>query len=73
MMCVCVCVCCVCTLSRFRFFKTLWTVAHQAPRSLGFPRQEYWNRLPFPSPYDVHGGYQSIVSQLHIHALVHLL
>ena len=26
------------------------TVAHQAPLSLGFPRQEYWNGLPFPSP-----------------------
>ena len=24
-------------------------VAHQAPRSMGFPRQEYWSRLPFPS------------------------
>ena len=27
-----------------------WTVAHQAPLSLEFPRQEYWNELPFPSP-----------------------
>ena len=27
-----------------------WTVAHQAPLSLGFPRQEYWSGLPFPSP-----------------------
>ena len=26
------------------------TVAHQAPMSLGFPRQEYWSGLPFPSP-----------------------
>ena len=26
------------------------TVAHQAPLSLGFPRQEYWSGLPFPSP-----------------------
>ena len=26
------------------------TVAHQAPLSMGFPRQKYWSRLPFPSP-----------------------
>ena len=29
---------------------TPWTVAHQAPLSLGFPRQEYWSGLPFPYP-----------------------
>ena len=29
------------------------SVAHQAPLSLGFPRQEYWNELPFPSPEDL--------------------
>ena len=29
---------------------TLWTVAHQAPLSMGFPRQEHWSRLPFPPP-----------------------
>ena len=34
-------------------FVTLWTVAHQAPLSLGFPRQEYWTGLPFPSPGDL--------------------
>ena len=27
-----------------------WTVAHQAPLSMGFSRQEYWRALPFPSP-----------------------
>ena len=32
---------CVCTLSRFQFFATLLTIAHQAPLSLGFSRQEY--------------------------------
>ena len=31
---------------------TLWTVAHQAPLSIGFSRQEYWSGLPFPSPGD---------------------
>jgi len=29
------------------------TVAHQAPLSVGFSRQEYWNRLPFPPPGDL--------------------
>ena len=29
---------------------TPWTVTHQAPLSMGFPRQEYWSGLPFPSP-----------------------
>ena len=32
---------------------TLRTVAHQAPLSMGFPRQEYWSRLPVPSPGDL--------------------
>ena len=32
---------------------TLWTVARQAPLSIGFSRQEYWTRLPFPSPGDL--------------------
>ena len=32
---------------------TPWTVAHQAPLSMRFPRQEYWNGLPFPSPGDL--------------------
>ena len=33
-------------------FETSWTVAQQAPLSVGFPRQEYWSGLPFPSPRD---------------------
>ena len=37
-------------LSRVRLFETPWTVAHQAPPSMGFSRQEYWSGLPFPSP-----------------------
>ena len=32
---------------------TPWTVASQASLSLGFPRQEYWSGLPFPSPEDL--------------------
>ena len=38
------------SLSRVRLFATPWTVAYQAPPSLGFSRQEYWSGLPFPSP-----------------------
>ena len=34
-------------------FLTPWTVACQAPLSMGFPRQEYWSGLPFPSPGDL--------------------
>ena len=33
---------------------TLWTVACQAPLSMGFPRQEYWSRLLFPPPGDLY-------------------
>ena len=32
---------------------TPWTVAHQTPLSMGFPRQEYWSGFPFPSPGDL--------------------
>ena len=44
-------------LNRVRFLATPWTVAHQAPLSMGFSRQEYWSGLPFPSPgYISHPG-----------------
>ena len=39
------------SLSHFRLFVTPWTVAHQAPPSTGFPRQEYWSGMPLPSPH----------------------
>ena len=41
------------SLSRVRLFATPWTVAHQAPLSMGFSRQKYWSGLPFPSPGDI--------------------
>ena len=41
------------SLSRVQLFATPWTVAHQAPLSMGFSRQEYWSGLPFPSPGDL--------------------
>ena len=41
------------SLSRVQLFGILWTVAHQAPLSMGFSRQEYWSGLPFPPPGDL--------------------
>ena len=50
----------VCVLSCFscvQLFVTLWTIVHQAPLSLGFPRQEYQSGLPFLPPGDLpHSG-----------------
>ena len=40
-------------LSHVRLFATLWTVAYQAPPSMGFSKQEYWNGLPCPPPVDL--------------------
>ena len=54
--CVCVCVCactCVCSLSRVWLFGTPWAVDSQAPLFMEFSRQEYRNRLPFPTPRDL--------------------
>ena len=39
---------CVQLFSCVELFETLWPVAHQAPLSMGFFRQEYWSGLPFP-------------------------
>ena len=41
------------SLSRVRLFATPWTVAYQAPPSMGFSRQECWSGLPFLSPGDL--------------------
>ena len=41
------------SLSRVRLFATPWTVAYQAPPSMGFSRYEYWSEVPFPSPGDL--------------------
>ena len=41
------------SLSRTQLFATPWTIAQQAPPSMGFSRQEYWSGLPFPSPEDL--------------------
>ena len=45
---------CVCVHAQScLLFATPWTVAHQAYLSIGFPRQEYWNGLPFPPSGDL--------------------
>ena len=41
------------SLSCVQLFATPWTVAYQAPPSVGFSRQEYWSGLPFPSPVNL--------------------
>ena len=40
-------------LSHVWLFITPWTVAHQTPLSMGFPRQEHWSGLPCPPPGDL--------------------
>ena len=51
------------SLSHVRLFATPWSVAYQAPLSMGFPRQEYWSGLPFPPPGDLpHAGTEPQVS-----------
>ena len=40
------------SLSRVQLLATSWTAAYQAPLSMGFSRQEYWNGLPLPSPIE---------------------
>ena len=44
---------CLCYYKSCPTLVTPWTVAHQAPLSMGFPRQEYWSGLSFPSPEDL--------------------
>ena len=41
------------SLSCVRLFATAWSVAYQAPPSMGFSRQEYWSGVPLPSPGDL--------------------
>ena len=42
-----------CMLSPVWLFVTSWTIARQAPHSMGFPRQQYWSELPFPTSGDL--------------------
>ena len=41
------------SFSHVQLCVTLWTVACQAPMSMGFSRQEYWSGLPYPPPGDL--------------------
>ena len=43
------------SLGRVRLCATPWTIAHQAPPSMGFSRQEYWSGVPLPSLSTVTG------------------
>ena len=45
-------------LSQVWLFATPWTVAYQAPLSMGFSRQEYWSGVPSPSPTDLDRSFQ---------------
>ena len=49
-------------LSCVQLFETPWTVAHQAPLSMEFSRQEYWSGLPFPPPGDLPNSEIELVS-----------
>ena len=64
---------CACVLSYFshvRLFVILWTVAHQAPLSVGFSKQEYWSWLPCPSPGDLpHPGIEPRSPALEVDSL----
>ena len=51
--CLCVCVCVWSHFSHVQLSVTTWIVACQASLSMGFPRQQYWSGLPFPSPKDL--------------------
>ena len=44
---------CAQLLSHIQVFATPWTVAHQAPLSMGFSKQKYWSGWPLPSPEDL--------------------
>ena len=51
--CTCMYVCMLSRFSHVQLFVTAWTVAHQAPLSKGFSRQEYWSGLPGLPPGDL--------------------
>ena len=56
--------------SHIQLFATPWTVAHQAPLSMEFSRQEYWNGLSFPVPEDLHDpGIKTVSPELAVDSL----
>ena len=61
-------------LSRFRcvrLFATVWTVAHQAPLSMGLSSQEYWSGLPCPPPGDLPDPEIELISYVHLLCPLH--
>ena len=73
---------CACVLSRFshvRLFAALWTIAQQAPLSMGFSRQEHWSGLLCPPPGDlpspglVHHSPDHIIIFLTLYLSFHIL
>ena len=57
-------------ISRVWLCVTLWTVACQAPLPMGFSKQEYWSRLPFPSPEDLpNPGIERVCPALQVDSL----
>ena len=66
---------CAClSLSHVQLSETPWTVAHQTPLSLGFPRQEYWSGLPFLSPGDLpNPGIETASPLLHCRQILYLM
>ena len=65
--------------SHVRLFATPWTVASQAPLSMGFSRQEYWSGLPCPAPGEfswcrvwIHISYISCIGMWGLYHLRHL-
>ena len=71
----CVCVCMLICFSCVRLFVILWTVAHQAPLSMGFSRQEYESGLPLPPPgiFLTQGLNPHLLHLLHGEVRLHLL
>ena len=68
--------CYYCLVASFclTLFAIPWTVAHQVPLSIEFSRQEYWSRLPFPSPGDLpNPGIEPGSSALQTDALPYVL
>ena len=62
--------CCLVTKSCLTFLWPPWTVTCQAPLSMGFPKQECWSRLPFPSPGDLlHPGIRPVSLALQLDIL----
>ena len=59
------------SLSRVRLLGTLWTIAHQAPPSMGFSRQEYWSGVPLPSALLPYSFIKVLISCGEVQTLLH--